>query len=424
MICKIGSSPSTLAKITYISPREMSGDKETELDRDTSPLMQTDDGKVIVPMNVFHSIFKKNYGDAWASTAVRYLPAFTPAAFDEESGQVDLNHTSSRDNKPNRKKILRIAREDIFGPGMYPYVRSAYVKYIRKLYSKQIYGELDEGDYPFELGGRVPQSMDDLFDVFFDTNGPGMRLMREGNWDRLCAWYYIVSYWVTSETHDGRWMVEGLQSYYDAKSWRISLDCSHSGRKNRSVHPLVRIAKKKACDNMKNMFRKKMEIMYGRTLEFQASMKSPVGLDERDVNIGKFLPKVIKSKMMRLYGCRFRMKLWRENEGNDLEMAVSLSVQGAAMAAKDGGMSQCDLSELVGKVIRGVYEEDDEGGEEAASPQGGGSQHHLHLCRRCRRNYLLCQQEHLYSLSPRFMPLQKMVLRKGGWGVARRTRSP
>ena len=366
-----GSSLPTGAKITYIEPADMSGDKESELFHDTSPLTQTDDGKVIVPMHAFEFIFKKSYGDAWASTAVRYLPAFTPAAFDKESCQVDLNHTSSRDNKFNRKRLLQIVREDIFGSGIYPYVRNAYVKYIRRLYSNEIYGELDDGDYPFELDGRVPQSIDDLLDVFFDTNGPGMRLMRAGNWERLCAWYYIVGYWVTSETHDGRWMVEGLQSYYDAKGWRISLDCSHSGRKNRSVHPLVRIAKKKACDNMKNMFRKKMGILYGRTLEFQATMKSPPGLDERDVNIGKYLPKVIKSKMMRLYGCRFRMKLLRENEGNDLKMAISLSVQGAAKAAMEGGMSQEDLEELVGNVIRGVYEEDDDDGEESASPQGG-----------------------------------------------------
>ena len=122
----------------------------------------------------------------------------------------------------------------------------------------------------------------------------------------------------------------------------------------------MRIAKKKSCDNMKNMFHKKMEIMYGRTLKFQASMTSPLGVDERYVNIGKFLPKVVKSKMMRIYGCRFRMKLLRENEGNDLTMAVSLSVQGSTKAAMEGGMSQDDLEKLVGNVIRGIYEKDDE----------------------------------------------------------------
>ena len=100
-----GSSPATRAKITYIEPAGgMSEEKETELVHDTSPLTQTDDGKVIIPMHVFHSIFKKQYDGAWASTAVRYLPAFTPAAFDKETGQVDLNHKSSKDTVTNRKK--------------------------------------------------------------------------------------------------------------------------------------------------------------------------------------------------------------------------------------------------------------------------------------------------------------------------------
>ena len=85
-------------------------------------------------------------------------------------------------------------------------------------------------------------------------------------------------------------------------------------------------------------------------------------------------------------------------------MAVSLSVQGAAKAAMEGGMSQCHLEKLVGNVIRGVYEEDD---------VGGRSQHH-HLCRQYRRQYLLCRQ-YLYSLSQRFM-----VLRKGDGGVVRK----
>ena len=254
-------------------------------------------------MHVFYSVTKKKYNDAWASTAISYLPAFTPAAFDEETGQVDLKHKCSKDTVKNREKLLTIVRKDIFGAGVLPFVRSAYAKYIRKLYSKEIYGESEEGDYPFELGGRVPRSQDDLYDVFFETNGPGMELKRKGNWERVCAWYYIVCYWVTSETHDGRWIVEALQSYYDSKDWRIFLDCSHDGRKNRSVHPLVRIAKKKACDHMKNMFCKKMAIMWGRTLEFQGKMSSPLGLDEREIDISKYLPRIIKSKMMRVCGC-------------------------------------------------------------------------------------------------------------------------
>ena len=362
-----GSSPATRAKITYIEPAGgMSGEEEVELVRDTSPLTLTDDGKVVIPMHVFYSVIKKEYDDAWATTAVKYLPAFTPAAFDKETGQVDLTHNCSKDTKRNRAKLLTIVREDIFGSGLLPFVRSAYAKYIHRLYSNEIYGETEEGDYPFELGGRVPVSQDDLYDTFFGTNGPGMKLKREGNWERLCAWCYIVCYWVTSETHDGEWIVEGLQSYYDSKKWNIFLDCSHDGRKNRSVHPLVRIAKKKACDHMKTMFRKKMAIMWGRTLKFQGDMSSPLGLDEREVDISRYLPKVIKSKMMRVCACRFRMKLARDNEGSDLEMKISVSVQGAAKAAMEGGMAQEDVQELVGNVIRGVYEKDDEGVDKAS----------------------------------------------------------
>ena len=99
-------------------------------------------------------------------------------------------------------------RDDIFGSGALPFARNAYIKYIHKLYSKEIYGEPDDGDYPFELGGRVPLSMDDLYDTFFDTNGSGMRLKREGNWERLCAWYYIVNYWV-SNVRNSRWSMVG-----------------------------------------------------------------------------------------------------------------------------------------------------------------------------------------------------------------------
>ncbi len=270
-------------------------DKDDELVHDKSPLTHTDDGKVVIPMHVFPSVIKKEYDEAWATTAVGYLPAFTPAAFDKETGQVDVTHNCSRNTKKNRAKILSIVQDDIFGSGCLPYVRSAFANYINRLYSKEIYGKTEAGDYPFELGGRVPVSVNDLYDTFFGVNGPGMQLVREGEWDRLCAWCYIVCYWVTSETHDGEWCIEGLKSYYDSKNWNIFLDCNHDGRKNRSVHPLVRIAKKKACDNMKYMFRKRMGIMWGRTLEFQGKMSLPLGLDEREINISKYLPRIIKS---------------------------------------------------------------------------------------------------------------------------------
>ena len=143
-----------------------------------------------------------SHDNAWAATAVRYLLVFTPAAVDRRSGQVNLNHVCSRNASTNRKELLRIVTEDIFGKESNPYIRNAYDKYIHRLYSAKN-GKPDEGDYPFELGGRVPKSSRDLLDVFFEADGPGIRLAHEGEWDRLCAWYYIVTYWVTLETHDG-----------------------------------------------------------------------------------------------------------------------------------------------------------------------------------------------------------------------------
>ena len=44
-----------------------------------------------------------------------------------------------------------------------------------------------------------------------------MKPVKEGNWDRLCAWYYSVAYWATSETHGGEWVVEDLDLYYRDK---------------------------------------------------------------------------------------------------------------------------------------------------------------------------------------------------------------
>ena len=87
---------------------------EAELVADVTPLRLSLDGNVIVPMTIFHSIKKKDYDDLWASNAVRYLPAFTPVACDPDSGQVDLNHVSSRNTPSNRKKILGKVRQDIF----------------------------------------------------------------------------------------------------------------------------------------------------------------------------------------------------------------------------------------------------------------------------------------------------------------------
>ena len=77
---------------------------ETELVADVTPLRLSLDGNVIVPMTIFHSIKKGDYNEAWASSAVRCLPAFTPEARDPDTGQVDLNHVSSRNTPSNRKK--------------------------------------------------------------------------------------------------------------------------------------------------------------------------------------------------------------------------------------------------------------------------------------------------------------------------------
>ena len=337
---------------------------ESVLEVDNSPLLMTDDGNVIVPMSVFHSITKKDYDDVWAVTAVKYLPAFTPRAIDRRSGQVDLNHACSKNNKTNRKAMVTIVSEDIFGSTSNPYIRNAYDDYIHHLYSREK-GEHEKGDYPFELDGRVPKSSADLLDAFFDEDGPGMKLAREGKWDRLCAWYYIVTYWATSETHDGQWVVEGLNLYYKSKGWRISLDCSHLGRKNKSVHPLVRIAKKKAFDAMKSSFRLKMGRMYGRTMDLQANMTGPLDTDQRLVDIGEYLPSVVKSKMTRIHKFQFRMKLWSEKKVHDLEMSITMSVQGVAKAAMKGGMKKSDLEELVGGVIGEMYDGENVDGDES-----------------------------------------------------------
>ena len=65
---------------------------ETELVADVTPLRLGPDGNVIIPMTLFPSIKKGAYDDAWASNAVRGLPAFTPEARDPDTGHVDLNH--------------------------------------------------------------------------------------------------------------------------------------------------------------------------------------------------------------------------------------------------------------------------------------------------------------------------------------------
>ena len=148
-----------------------------ELENHLLLLMLTPDGKVVVPMTTFYSIHKKDYNQAWASVNVRYLPAFTREA--HQSDQVDLSHLSARNNTINRNKILEIVQHDMFGPASSAHIRHAYDNYINHLYSNQK-GELDEEDYPFELDGCVPKCLQDLYNVFFQADGPGMRLMRDG----------------------------------------------------------------------------------------------------------------------------------------------------------------------------------------------------------------------------------------------------
>ena len=79
---------------------------EPELVADVTPLRLSPDGSVIIPMTTFPSIKKGDYNEAWASSAVRCLPAFTPDARDPDTGQVDLNHASSKNTASNRKKYL------------------------------------------------------------------------------------------------------------------------------------------------------------------------------------------------------------------------------------------------------------------------------------------------------------------------------
>ena len=109
---------------------------ESVLEVDKLPLSLTDDGNVIIPMSVFHSIKKNYYNNVWAVIAVRYLPAFTPMAVDRRSDQVDLNHLCSKNIK-NRKALLRIVKEDIFGSASNPHIRNAYDIYINRLYSRK-----------------------------------------------------------------------------------------------------------------------------------------------------------------------------------------------------------------------------------------------------------------------------------------------
>ena len=84
-------------------------------------------------------------------------------------------------------------------------------------------------------------------------------------------------------------------------------------------------------------------------MDLQANMMEPLETDQRFVDNGKYLPKLVKSKMTRIHGFQFRMKLWSENKGHDLEMAISLSVQGAANAAMKGGTTKRDLEDFTAR---------------------------------------------------------------------------
>ena len=126
-------------------PRNLSKSKpktaEKVLETDATPLEITYDGRVIIPMSVFHSINKKDYDNAWAATVVKILPAFNRAAIDR-SGHVNISHSCASNTPSNRAAMLKIVRDDIFGPSSNPHIRDAYNSYIERLYSNQN-GELE-----------------------------------------------------------------------------------------------------------------------------------------------------------------------------------------------------------------------------------------------------------------------------------------
>lgn len=202
-----------------------------------------------------------------------------------------------------------------------------------------------------------PRSRDDVMQLLFKDNGPGMKLIEEQNYGCAVAKVLMYACMVTRHGADSRRFEQGIEKWSNAHNYPFVMSHQTISGKRMDLHGLVSIARRVSCNvwytNLAARMASRWRLKLLREKKVDQVMKGEFVVDVRE-----WLPEKLRGVVFR---DQYVVSLVR---GGDEEVPNERAAGMAAMAGvvkniKRSGLSKKDVDEMYAQTIHLVYGEEE-----------------------------------------------------------------
>lgn len=273
-------------------------------------------GNAFISRDFFLYVSPRKYDDEWAAATIKYHPYFKPSHYGDGGTTVMRNHRGLTRNIAEHKNAwLDLVRKDVFGNVFKENMVEGWNDGLAKLMSEEGSAGVGGNVINFTFQGRKPTSQNDVTNWLFGggaVNNIIDEMIKAENYAEPFALLFKWGYYLSMEGGHSTWADTAVNKYIKTKNFKVTLSNNSSGRKNIHRHMWIRIATKLATNSFHQSLRNGQESRW--------KMKMLIGTTSKhtgptvDVDIGEFLPPVVRAEMKRKGGTTFKVAMLDRTE--------------------------------------------------------------------------------------------------------------
>ena len=288
------------------------------------------EGKAVIDKDFFPHLSPSKFTDEWAAMTVKFSPYFLKEARFDGSTKVNEQHYSGRNVPEYREKWLEFVRNEVLGTkyrqwmkigwnnGLGELTKSRTEKSLFTVAAALPRNELDPSYLiDFSYNQKRPTTQEDVMKILFSDEITTM--VRNRNFALPFALLYKWCYYLTTEGCSSNWATIATDEYILTEQYKVVLGELSSKDLRAKENKWVRIGKKIASNSFQQVLRTKQKSIWGVTLLADDRISKHQQGSTEVVDIGPYLPLVVKNDMTRKDGTKFLIKFasekWSKEDG-------------------------------------------------------------------------------------------------------------
>lgn len=278
--------------------------------------VKVEGGKVILPMDFFWTVGKNQLDEKWAGLTVRYRPFFEKGMI--VAGTVDENAECGHPTVENIQHWKVMAEKQIIGKRFRHYMVRGWNRALKELTQADGKPSATTTMIDFGFNGRSPCTQDDVKDVLFGDEVSSM--VKSGRHEQPMALLFMWGYYLTMEGRTTNWVEKATDDYIKDNKYMVTLGKECAGEKPMTVHSWHRIGTKVAVNSFQTQLRRLQRKHWG--LVFEGSKRCDFKDNDYEVvDIGNYLPQLVKTNINRVDGTKFML---RRYSGGEMDLEAQL----------------------------------------------------------------------------------------------------